>query len=268
MLRDERLREREPEPGAALAPRHQRKKDPVANRVRNAGPVVLDLHGDGEPMALPRQRHVAGNAGCEANARIGGRDGERLRRVAHDVEHGLRELLGVGVEFRQADIEVADHSRMGKLRLNHALHPHQDLVNVRAPVRGQPVRCQQPVHQRLQPVRLADHDLRVFDQLRSIELSLEQLRRAPDSAERILDLVREIAHELAVRLLLLVQTLLARDLQLLIDVPELEQQCGIAAVDRRDGAGEMEPGLAVYPQFEFLLGIGSTAFDHLSYGRQ
>jgi hypothetical protein len=73
------------------------------------------------------------------------------------------------------------------------------------PEARQPVRRQQPVDQRLQPVGLADDHLRVLDQVRRVELALEQLRRAADAAERVLDLVREAADQLAVRLLLLVE---------------------------------------------------------------
>ena len=68
----------------------------------------------------------------------------------------------------------------------------------------------------------------------AVELALEQLRRAADAAERILDLVREAADQLAVRLLLLEQPLLARDLQLLVDVAELDA----AARDRRASIGD------------------------------
>ena len=62
----------------------------------------------------------------------------------------------------------------------------------------------------------------------AVELALEQLRRAADAAQRILDLVREAADQLAIRLLLLEQALLARDLELLVDVAELEQQRAVA----------------------------------------
>ena len=65
----------------------------------------------------------------------------------------------------------------------------------------QAVRREQPVHQRLQAVGFLDDHLRVLVQLRPLELALEQLRRAADAAERILDLVREVADQLAVRLL-------------------------------------------------------------------
>ena len=117
-----------------------------------------------------------------------------------------------------------------ELRLHDAFHAHEDLVDVRAPVRRQPVRREQPVDERLQAVGLADDHLRVLDERRPVELALEELRRAADAAQRILDLVREAADQLAVRLLLLEQALLARDLQLLVDVAELEQQ---RRIDRR-----------------------------------
>ena len=125
------------------------------------------------------------------------------------------------------------------------------------------MRRQQPVDERLQPVGLADHHLRVFDQLRPVELALEELRRAANAAERILDLVREVADQLAVRLLLLVQPLLARDLQLLVDVPELEQQRGVVRVDRRHRAREVELRLAGDAELELLLGVGRAARDRL-----
>ena len=89
---------------------------------------------------------------------------------------------------------------------------------------GSAVRREQAIHQRLQAVGLLHDHLRVLVQLRPLELALEQLRGAADAAERILDLVREVADQLAVGLALLEHALLARDLQLLLDVAELEQQ--------------------------------------------
>jgi hypothetical protein len=51
----------------------------------------------------------------------------------------------------------------------------------------------------------------------AFQFALQQLRRAADAAQRVLDLVRQVAHQLAVGLLLLGQLLLARGLQLLVD---------------------------------------------------
>ena len=110
VLRDERLRDGEAEPAAAFAAGDQRIEDLVADGLRHAGAVVL--HGDRErqPMALARERHAARNARDEPDRRIARRARHRLRGVAHDVEERLRELLGIGVEIGQADVEVA-HDR-------------------------------------------------------------------------------------------------------------------------------------------------------------
>ena len=188
---------------------------------------------------------------------------ERLRRVADDVERRLRELLRIGVELRQAGIEIADHVDARKLRLHEASHARHDFVDVRALERRQPVRRQEPVDERLQAVGFADHHLRVFDKLRPVELALEELRGTANAAERIPDLVREVADQLAVRLLLLVQSLLAGDLQLLVDMPELEQQRGFLRLHRRHRAGQMEFRLAGDRELELLLGVGRAAADRL-----
>jgi hypothetical protein len=70
------------------------------------------------------------------------------------------------------------------------------------------VRRQQAVHQRLQAVGLVDDDLGVF--VRSLlDLHLQQLRRATDAAQRVLDLVRQVADQLLVGLRLVDQALFA-----------------------------------------------------------
>ena len=63
----------------------------------------------------------------------------------------------------------------------------------------------------LQAIGLLHDHLRVFVQRRTLELAVEQLRRAADAAQRILDLVREVADELPVRLALIEHALLALD---------------------------------------------------------
>ena len=67
----------------------------------------------------------------------------------------------------------------------------------------------------------------------AIELALEQLRRAAQAAQRVLDLVREVADQLAVRLLLDHQALLARLAQLLLDRPQLGEQRAVAEASMR-----------------------------------
>jgi len=72
-------------------------------------------------MAAPGQRDVAGDARREHDTRLGGRPGERLRRVAHDVQHRLHELLGVGLDVRERDVEVGVDGDCRELGLHHAL---------------------------------------------------------------------------------------------------------------------------------------------------
>jgi hypothetical protein len=157
-------------------------------------------------------------------------------------------------------------STRGKLRLHEAAHARDDLVDVRPLERRQAVGRQQPVDQRLQAIRFADDDLRVLDQLRAIELALQELSGAADAAERIPDLVREIPDQFAVRLLLLVQPLFARDLELLIDVAEFEQECSFARVDGRHRAREMELRLAGDGELELLLRVRRADVDRLVDG--
>ncbi|OQC07100.1 MAG: hypothetical protein BWX79_01948 [Alphaproteobacteria bacterium ADurb.Bin100] len=71
------------------------------------------------------------------------------------------------------------------------------------------VRRQQTVHQGLQPVGLADDDLGVLGHLGRVHLHFEQLCRPADAAQRVLDLVGQVADQLLVGLRLVDQALLA-----------------------------------------------------------
>ena len=180
--------------------------------MRHAGPVILDRHREREPEAALHQRNAAGDTCLDADFASSRNILQRLRRIPDDVEQGLRQLLRIRLEFGQADVEVGMDYDLGKLRLHDAGDSRQKLVDVGAPVSRQAMRRQQPVDQRLQAIRLADDHLRVFDQRRAVELALEELRGPADAAERILDLVRQAAYQFAIRLLLLEQAFLARDL--------------------------------------------------------
>jgi hypothetical protein len=163
----------------------------------------------------------------------------RLGGVARDVENGLDELLAIAYQIRQAWIVVAlDHD--AEFRLHQAAHAFQDLVHAERLDARRAVRSQHAVHQRLQPVGFLDDDLRVLAQLRPFQLALEELRRAAQAAERVLDLVREIADQLAVRLLAGHDALLAREAQLLLDRAQLREQRQPRAVDSRDDAGKRQ----------------------------
>jgi hypothetical protein len=107
---------------------------------------------------------------------------------------------------------------LGQRRLHHAM------------------RGEQALHQVLQAVGFLDDHLGVLFQRLAGEFALQQLRRTADAAQRVLDLVRQVAHQFAVGLLLLGQLFLARGLQLLVDGAHLEQQARIAGLDRGDRA--------------------------------
>ena len=94
------------------------------------------------------------------------------------------------------------------------------------------VRRQQAIDQRLQAIGLVDDDLRVLGQRARLDVHLEQLRRAANAAERVLDLVREIADQLLGGLCLLERTLLAFLARLLLDLDDLEDDVARA---RRSG---------------------------------
>src|SRR5215471_17653345 len=258
VLRDERLGDREPKPAASFATGDEREENLVANRVWHTRAVVFNAHRERQLVTSLRQRDTASDARRKPNLAPTSHTLQSLRGVSDDVENRLRELLGVGVELRQADVEVRFDSHLREFRLHDARNASKQLVDVRPPVARRAVGCQQPVNQALQAVCFPDDHLGVLDQRRAVELTLEQLCGPADAAERILDLVREIANELAICLLLLEQPLLAGDLELLIDVPEFEQECSSIRFHRRHRAREMQPRLRVDSELELLLGVRSA----------
>ena len=86
-----------------------------------------------------------------------------------------------------------------------------------------PVRREQAVHQRLQAVGLVDDDLRVFGELTAGHFHGQQLRCTADAAQRVLDLVRQVAHQLLVGLRQAVRALFAVEADLLLDLDQLDQ---------------------------------------------
>jgi hypothetical protein len=99
------------------------------------------------------------------------------------------------------------------------------------------VRRQQTLDQRLQPVGFLDDDLGVFAQLLELafgQFEFEQLRRAANPAERILDLMREIADQLLVRLALIEDAFFAVELELLDIFAQFDQYRHAGQIEGRD----------------------------------
>src|SRR5258708_29194873 len=197
-------------------------------------------------MAPPEDRDLAHGARTKCDIRASG-----LRGVARDVEHRLDQLLAIADDLRNARVVIA-LDLDAELGLDQASHALEHFVHAeRLDARGA-MRREHPVHQPLQAIGFLDDDLRVFAQLGLIELALEQLRRAAQAAQRILDFVREIADQLAVGLLLEHQALLARVAQLLLDRAQLREQREALGFDACHGARERQ-GLAAHPAVRHVL---------------
>ncbi len=105
------------------------------------------------------------------------------------------------------------------------------------------MRLEQAVDQRLQPVRFLDDDLRVLAQLVALTLAqfeFEQLRRAANPAERILDFVREIADQLFVDGREVVDALLAVAAQMPLVLEQFEQHVVLRAFQKADDRVHMQ----------------------------
>ena len=147
-----------------------------------------------------------------------------------EVQQRLDDLVPVEPHARQARIVVAldlhAGRRLGREQVPDVLH---DLVDVdRLLVRRLP-RAEQRVDERREPVRLGDDHRRVFVQRRVLELPLEQLRRAAQAAERILDLVRQLPDHRAAAAELRQQVVLARDALVVRRVGQLDEHAAGAA---------------------------------------
>ncbi|ODU00455.1 MAG: hypothetical protein ABS89_08930 [Thiobacillus sp. SCN 63-1177] len=146
-----------------------------------------------------------------------------LHGVACDIERGLDQLFGVRADFRQAGVVVAPHGHARRFSQDQAAHPFQHLVDIHCAKTGRSVRRQQTLRQRLQTVGLLDDDLRVFAQGLARQFAFQQLRRAAYTAERIFDLVRQVAQQFAVGLLLQARLLQPGDAQMRIDRAHFDQ---------------------------------------------
>ena len=103
----------------------------------------------------------------------------------------------------------------------------EQAMNIGADITRQLVRHQQAIDQILQAVSLGDDDLGVLNQLRRGEFTLKQLCGTAQTTQRIFDLVRKVANQLTISLILLGDFCFASDLLLLIDVAEFDDQTGI-----------------------------------------
>ncbi len=159
----------------------------------------------------------------------------RLQGIARHVEQRLDQLVAVEHGVRQARVVVAlDDDAGGRLGAQQVVDVLAELVDVELRFCGARFGPEHGVDQRAEPVGLADDDARCIRlQVGVRQLALQQLRRAAQAAQRILDLVRELAHHQAAAVQLRQQVVLARDALPLRGVGELEQQVRAGDLRRR-----------------------------------
>ena len=146
------------------------------------------------------------------------------QRIARDVQQRLDDLVGVDFGIRQGRIVVALHQHAGaRFAAQQPVHVLAHLVHVDQRLLRRPRRADHRVDQRREPVGLADDDAGVFAQV-FVQLAFQQLRGAAQAAERILDLVRQLANHLAARIEARHQLVLARDALALRGVGDFQQQ--------------------------------------------
>ena len=109
----------------------------------------------------------------------------------------------------------------------------QHLVDVEQLGIRRTVRPQHAVHQVLQAIDLTDDDPGVLTVLAVRIFSFQQLRRATDAAQRILDFVGHAADQLARGLVLAEHQFVARDAPVAVQRHDLQQQARLAAEQHR-----------------------------------
>lgn len=234
------LRDRQTEPGAIRSPGNERIENGLGNFCRYARPVILDLDAgdqlvpdlaDGEVAEDPRAKH-------DMAIRP-----DRLHRVAGHVEQGLDQLIGIGRQRRQAGVVITHEANCIVLfagdQDNDTL---QDFMQVdELPLRPAD-RTEEAVGQRGQAVCFANDDARVLAQCRRWQFALQELGGAPQTTERIADLVGELADHATTGIVLDDQCPLAVYLSPLGGIKQFDDQIAITGTGRTDPHGKVIAG--------------------------
>src|SRR5574343_348621 len=133
VLLGDRLRERESEARAAIPPGDQGEEDAIPDLGGDAGTVVLDMQFQCQAPALLADRDLPGHAGAQHDLGVARRNARRqhLRRVLHDVEHHLDQLLAVTAEVGQRGVVVArDREALGMFDQHQRAHALADFMDV------------------------------------------------------------------------------------------------------------------------------------------
>ena len=257
------LRHRQAEAGAVRAAGDQRIENARAQLFRNARAVVLHLHDGHETVAGRSYADVGERAGAQHDPAAGA---QRLHGVAGHVEQRLNHLIAIEGGVGQAGIVVAlDVDRGSRLGPQQVIYVLADLVHVDRRLLRHALGARHGIDHGGQAVRLADDDSRVFLQRGALQLALEKLGGAAQAAERVFDLVGELADHQAAAVEARNQIVLARDALPLGGVGQLEEQvsAGDLAFERCDGDVERAglAGRADRTDGELAVGDTLTAFE-------
>src|SRR5262245_17924563 len=190
---DEVLCDGEPEARPARPPGDERIENARAQLRRHAGAIVLDLHTRDEAMARGADAHIRQRTCPERDAPT--TVAERLHGIARHVEQRLDDLISIQQRARQARVVIAidDHFR-ARFRTQQVEHVLAELVHVDRSLDRRPARTRHGIDERGEPIGFRDDDAGVLVQRLALQLLLQQLRRSAQSAERVFDLVRELAN--------------------------------------------------------------------------
>src|SRR6266853_2607009 len=102
------------------------------------------------------------------------------------------------------------------------------------------------------------------DLARAVEFTFEELSRAAQTSQRILDFVSQVADQLPIGAVLGHALLLSFDAQPLVDRPQLEQQRGLWQLDRRYDAVKVQGLLARRNEDQVLISEAALSANRLT----
>ena len=113
---------------------------------------------------------------------------------------------------------------------------------------GHAVGRKQPIDQGLQPVGLLDNHAGVFVQFGVGQFALQQLRCAANPAERVFNLMGQVAHQFAAHLSRLQKPIFPIGTQALINFAQLEQNALEWCIKRRGNGLKLKAIAGIAPQ--------------------
>ena len=205
MVADDLGHQRQPEPGAGRLGGDERIEQMRHEVGRHAGAVVLDRdlerQADAGLTARHRQAHAGAERGGKRDLAVGAPLADRLGGVLDEIEEYLDQLVPAARHRWQRRIVILDDLDLaGEAGARDLLHMIEHVVDIDRFALQRPL-----VAEDLHAVdQFADAVGLGADQLRQGTvaigaLALEQLRRAPDAGQRVLDLVGEHGGEAGYR---------------------------------------------------------------------